>query len=92
MRLPGISIGSIDGEQINAVQRLLSDYVIENRLPNKILLVHQFLDEMVPNKQLVTNFPGVDVVFDMDGFGDSATKIFKYRRYAVEEPARYRGN
>jgi hypothetical protein len=86
----GVSIGSLDGHQINEVQALLSSLALEHGLAPKILIVHQFLDSMVTNKEVVTALPGVDVVFAMDGYGGAEAKISKYHLYAVEAPARFR--
>jgi hypothetical protein len=86
---PGISIGDLNAAPINAAQKLISDFVLQNRLANKVLVIHQFLDSMVLDKENIRAFPGVDLVFDMDGFGDSGTKVFKYDRYTVETIAKY---
>lgn len=87
---PGVHIGSVTGAQVNRVQEILHGLVLEHHLPNKILIVHQFLDEMVWDKESITNFDRIDLVFDMDGFGWSGAKRAKYYRYAVPLPSEYR--
>jgi hypothetical protein len=81
--VPGEDIGNLTGPQINAVQKMLQALVLEHRLPNKMLVVHQFQDDMVVNKEAVTNFDRVDLVFDMDGFGGADTKVEKYYRFSM---------
>ena len=89
-QFPNVNIGSLDGHQINEAQVLLSGLVQEHNLPPKMLMVHQFLDTMVTNKEVVAQHPGVDVLFTMDGFGGAGVKVEKYHRYSVEAPARFR--
>lgn len=86
---PGINIGSVTGAQVNRVQEVLQGFILEHRLGNKILIVHQFLDEMVWDKESIASFDRVDLVFDMDGFGGADAKRSKYYRYAVPPPGEY---
>ncbi len=76
--VPGVTIGSLDGDQINVAQRMLDAIVLEHHLPNKILIVHQFREGMITGKQKVRDFPGVDLVYDADGFGDQPGKLSIY--------------
>jgi hypothetical protein len=86
---PGIPIGAVQAAQINEVQCMLDDYVREQRLATKkILMVHQFGDAnvndgvpfMIQNKKLLRNFENVDLVIDMDGLGAPAIKVTKYNK------------
>ena len=49
------------------------------RLPEKLLVVHQFTPNMVRRKETLVRRPGVALVLDVDGFGTQADKIAKYR-------------
>jgi hypothetical protein len=86
---PGIPIGTIKASQINEVQRMLDNYVREQRLSKKIILmVHQFGDAnvndgvpfMIENKKEMKTFANVDLVIDMDGLGKQAIKVVKYNK------------
>lgn len=86
---PGIPIGTVQAWQINKVQRLLDEYVRENRLKKKkILIVHQFGDAnvndgvpyMIENKSTLRTFEHVELVIDADGLGSQAVKVVKYNK------------
>ena len=42
---------------------------------------------MVPDKERVERFPGVDVIFNADGFGSPDAKVWKYN--AITNPQAY---
>jgi len=87
--VPGESIGSLDAADVNAAQALLQDFLGEGDLPDKVLIVHQFTQNMLTNPELIDNLPRVKLVIDMDGFGLSDIKRVKYGWYAA--PAEYSG-
>lgn len=87
--VPGESIGSLDAADVNAAQTLLQDFLGEGDLPDKVLIVHQFTQNMLTNPELIDNLPRVKLVIDMDGFGPSEIKRVKYGWYAA--PAEYSG-
>ncbi len=76
--VPGEAIGSLDAVDVNAAQGLLQSLVEEHDLPKKMLIVHQFLEDMITNPGLIEDYPAVELVVDMDGFGAAADKIAKY--------------
>jgi hypothetical protein len=86
---PGVHIGHLDSGQINRAQEIVQGFTLENRLPNKILIVHQFQDDMVLDRENVQKFDRVDLVFDMDGWGWPDAKTTKYARFAASPPAEY---
>jgi hypothetical protein len=88
---PGVQIGSLDVSQINAAQHLLQQLVDEAHLPNKMLIVHQFLPGMIINKSQIEDVPGVDLVIDQDGFGSPDQKIGNYQRFVKEDGAEHGG-
>ena len=75
---PGQVIGSMDAAQINVAQAMLHDLVVAKRLPDKVLIVHQFTPGMITNKAEIAAVDGVDLVIDIDGFGYAAAKISEY--------------
>lgn len=87
--VPGEVIGRLDADEINEAQRLINDYVEQNGLSDRVLVVHQFDEPMIVGKERIERFPNVRLVIDMDGFGPKETKLRKFGIYA--QPAEYSG-
>ena len=81
-QVPGTVIGSLRGADINQAQAILQELVEEEELPPKMLIVHQFVDWMVLDGEVIKRYPGVDLIIDIDGFGPSEIKRSIYGRYA----------
>jgi hypothetical protein len=79
--VPGTVIGSTDAATVNAVSAYLQGIVERYRLPDKMLLVHQFTESMIRNKELLRHRHGVPLVLNVDGFGNQAVKIAKYNDF-----------
>ena len=84
---PGRAIGGITGEQVNEVLRYLSELVQQEGLPPKLLMVHQFADRMLHDRDVIEAQPGVELSIDMDGIGSPSAKLYGYGLYAVTEPS-----
>ena len=80
---PGVVIGSLDAGQVNEVQRYLALLVRGRGLPPKLLVLHQFLDEMLPTPEEYLALPEVELTVDMDGYGPDAVKLEYYDRFAL---------
>ena len=78
-QIPGRVLGSVDAGVVNAVSARLAEIVRARRLPEKLLVVHQFTPNMVRRKHVLARRRGVALVLDVDGFGTQADKIAKYR-------------
>lgn len=85
-QIPGVEIGSIKTSDINWTIQQLSNLVRQDDLPQKVLIVHQFLPGMFPGWQDVKPAPGVAFVTDTDGFGTQVEKIDNYDRYIAGQP------
>jgi hypothetical protein len=83
---PGQVIGSTDALSVNAIAKYLSKLVREHDLPEKLLLVHRFTESMIVNDGAIREFPGVQVVINIDGFGGREIKSAKYRELAARTP------
>jgi hypothetical protein len=81
--VPGKAIGSTDAATINQVSAYLADIVRRGRLPQKLLIVHQFTAGMVKDRPLVANRTGLAIVYNVDGFGTPESKIGVYNHLAV---------
>ena len=90
-RVPGTVIGEVDGSRIQGAVEMLSDLVRDNGLPSKVLILHQFEEDMITNKDLVHPLPGVDIVLDMDGFGGPNAKLQNYALFVQDELIEYGG-
>jgi hypothetical protein len=78
---PGTVIGSVDASKVNQVARHLAAIVRERNLPEKLLVVHQFTADMIRGKAHVIRPPGLAVTMNVDGFGNRANKVSKYREF-----------
>jgi hypothetical protein len=89
--LPGQEIGSTDAATINEVSAYLSKIVRRYRLPEKLLVVHRFTDEMIENEAALRQYPGVALTLNVDGFGDRPNKVSKYRSFTRGKRGRHNG-
>ena len=89
--VPGSKIGSFNAQDVNDAIDFLADLVRKNNLPPKILIVHRFTQGMIRGYQDIKNVPEVQVVMDMDGWGDKILKRSTYLRYIYKEPVQFTG-
>ena len=85
--VPGQVIGSVEAREVNAVTAWLSQLVVRDKLPQKLLLIHQFTDDMVDDTQLQER-DGLAMVLNADGFGTRQLKRIKYRAF-TSSPRRF---
>ena len=83
--IPGIEFGTMATSSINWTLGYLNNLVKVDHLPQKVLIVHQFLKRMIPQWNLITPQPYVALVRDMDGFGGQPLKIANYERFVRKE-------
>ena len=77
-------------EELNAVSARLAELVRRGRLPEKLLVVHQFTEDMVEGRERLRPYPGVELVLNVDGFGDRTVKVAKYDEFVrTRAPARH---
>ena len=84
---PGLVIGALDADEVNAVQDYLTDLVEDAGIPPKILVLHQFKPGMLIEPERFDDVPEVEITIDMDGFGGMWAKIGGFRRYAQSDYA-----
>jgi hypothetical protein len=82
--VPGQTIGSVSAQEVNEIATYLSDMVGKHDLPEKLLVVHQFTHGMIRGKERVRRPPGLAVTMNVDGFGNPADKISKYRDFTSD--------
>lgn len=84
--VPGRVIGSTDAATVNRIGAYLSRLVRRGRLPEKLLLVHQFTAGMIRDRDRLARHPGVALAINVDGFGDRPNKRAKYREFTRARP------
>ena len=89
--VPGTKIGTFNADDINVAIDDLASYVKKYNLPPKILIVHRFTQGMVTDYKRIKKVPEVQVVMDMDGWGDKILKRSSYLRYIYDEPVEFTG-
>ena len=88
---PGSKIGTMSATDVNYAIGLLSDVVKQNNLPPKVLVVHRFTRNMLTNANQIKLDPRVQVVINMDGWGQPWLKYDSYRAYVEAEPVQFTG-
>ncbi|MHA3700564.1 hypothetical protein ACXR2U_00135 [Jatrophihabitans sp. YIM 134969] len=85
------TIGSSSAASVNAVVDYLSALVTRNRLPDKLLVVHQFRTDMLPDRQNIKTAYGVENVVHADGFGPPSQKLATWNALAIPNPPFHTG-
>jgi hypothetical protein len=89
--LPGKVIGSTDADVVNAAATYLAKIVAERNLPEKLLIVHRFTDDMIARADRLRPVRGVQTVVNVDGFGANSVKVAKYHAFVRSTPTLRRG-
>jgi hypothetical protein len=79
-QVPGKVIGHVGAREVNATSAWLAQLVQRYDLPQKLFLVHEFTDGMVPQDQLKQR-AGLAYVLNVDGFGTQPLKVAKYHDF-----------
>ena len=88
---PGTKIGTMDATDVNFCSDYLAKLVKENNLPPKILIVHRFTQGMLRNYKNIKLHPEVQVVVNMDGWGEPVLKRSTYKLYVYKEAVQFTG-
>ena len=89
--IPGKKIGTMNETDINFCTDYLAKLVKANNLPPKILVVHRFTQGMVRNHKSIKLCPEVQIVMNMDGWGEPVLKFSTYKLYISKEPVQFTG-
>ncbi|VBB48577.1 conserved exported hypothetical protein [uncultured Paludibacter sp.] len=89
--LPGKKIGTYDASDVNYASEYLAKLVKENNLPPKVLVVHRFTKGMLTNYQNIKLHPEVQIVINMDGWGEPELKKGTHRNYIFPQPVQFTG-
>ena len=88
---PGTVIGSMNDDDINHATSFLAGIVSKYQLPPKVLVVHRFTQNMLRNYKGIRLDPRVQIVIDMDGWGNPSLKRGSYERFIYPEPVQFTG-
>jgi hypothetical protein len=80
-------IGQVSAEEVNRVAAWLAELTRRHHLPQKLLLLHQFRHDMLPDRANIRVQPDVALVVQMDGLGDQETKLETWRAITTGGPA-----
>ena len=90
-RIPGDKIGAMDADDVNYAIATLANLVTTYHLPPKVLIVHRFTTNMLQRASSITIDPRVQVVINMDGWGQPWLKFDTYKKCEVDEPVQFTG-
>ncbi len=88
---PGEVIGTMTASEVNYAAQYLDKIVKENDLPPKILIVHRFTRAMLTGSKNIEPLPNVQIIEDMDGFGNPPKKLDTYNGIVAVQPVQFTG-
>jgi hypothetical protein len=90
-QVPLKQIGATNAASINAVSSWLAQLTVSHRLPEKLFVVHQFREDMIPDRGKVVPRQGLAVVVHLDGFGTQWVKHEVYGALALRSGPLHNG-
>jgi hypothetical protein len=90
-RVPGTKIGTMDARDVNYAIDQLAALVTKYHLPPKVLIIHRFTTNMLQHANQIKLDPRVQVVINMDGWGQPWLKFDTYAKCEASEPVEYTG-
>jgi hypothetical protein len=88
--IPGREIGQLRAADINSAIDTLERLITTHHLPPKVLILHQFRLDMLPDKAKVRQSTLVETALVMDGFGSQSLKLASYRA-VMRQPLAFAG-
>lgn len=88
---PSVKVGQMMASDVNYVIETLDKLVREKNVPPKVLVVHRFRADMLPDAENIRPTPRVQVVMHMDGWGPAWLKFDSYKDYVVQHPVAFTG-
>jgi len=77
---PGKTTGKVTAKELNKISSFISDLTEREDLPPKALVIHQFRQGSVKNRDKIKQPDGVQVTLNFDGIGSRSAKAAGYRR------------
>ena len=88
---PSSKVGQMYAKDVNYVINTLDRLVTDRKLPPKVLVIHRFRQDMVPDAEQIRPTKNVQIVMHMDGWGPPWLKFDSYNHYIVRHPVQYTG-
>ena len=86
-QVPLGQIGGVDASEINSVTRWLAELTAKEKVPQKLLVLHQFRLSMIRNEsRLDTSHDEVQLLIHMDGQGSPELKESTWRAVVAAAP------
>ncbi len=82
-QVPGQQVGQTTAVDVNWIQVELQKIAYQTGI-NKVLILHQFKDSMLPDKHKYIDYPNVEMVIDSDGTFNTDIKLYNYDKYSNE--------
>lgn len=86
---PGQALGKIDASDVTRAQNWVVGLANRYGTPRKMLIVHQFHEYGVENKDQIGIVHGCDLIMNEDGHGTPAAKRETYRVIITNHPIEY---
>ena len=81
--VPGTVIGSASAAEVNAAAAYVSALTVENGLPQKAFVIHQFRLSMLPDREAIVPQDGLAMIIHADGEGSVAAKLASYAALSI---------
>src|SRR5207237_2579027 len=88
---PSAKVGQMMSTDVNYVIQVLDQLVREKNLPPKILVVHRFRADMMPDAENINPTTRGEVVKHMDDMGTRWLRFDSYKDYIVQHPVAFTG-
>jgi hypothetical protein len=86
--VPVTQIGSVGIAEVNQTAQWLADLIVQNKLPQKLFVLHEFRLDMLPGReQLNTSHTSLAYVIQMDGQGSQSAKLDTWQAVTANPPA-----
>lgn len=90
-QVPGRVIGTVGAREVNAVTAWLDALVQRQALPPKLVILHQFTEGMLGERDAIKSRANLQLVINADGFGSRPVKASKYRAFQRRTPRFHEG-
>jgi hypothetical protein len=79
-------VGQVSAAEVNEVTAWLAGLVADHRLPEKLVILHQFQVRMIPDRQDVLRRSGLVLMVHADGHGTPGQKLQTWRALKQDLP------
>jgi hypothetical protein len=85
-QVPAKVRGHVTAAEVNAVTAYLSKLTVSHGLPQKVVVLHNFTQQMIVDRANIKPRSGLAIVWHFDGHGDRNNKLFGYNLLKVKKP------